>query len=189
MGWLGTNALAAHQVALSVVSMTFMVIMGISFAVSIRVGHALGRGDLRTARRVGFGGITLGGVWMALFGLAIYFLKDFLPTLYVSDPEVLKLASSLLVIGAVFQVFDGTQGVAIGALRGMGDVKIPTLITFCSYWVIALPAVYFLGFRTNLASHGVWWGLTIGLVLAAFMLTSRFDASTRRFINSERERG
>ncbi len=181
MGWLGTQVLAAHQVALSVVSMTFMVTMGISFAVSIRVGHALGRGDIRAARRLGFGGIVLGGLWMGLFGIAIYAFKDLLPRIYVDDTGVMHLATSFLVMGAIFQIFDGIQGVAIGALRGMGDVKIPTLITFVVYWVITLPLVYLLGFKTSLEGHGVWMGLTVGLILAAIMLTSRFDASTRRF--------
>jgi MATE family multidrug resistance protein len=179
MGWLGTEALAAHQVALSVVSMTFMVTLGISFAVGIRVGSAMGRGDLRAARRIGFGGISIGSFWMALCGIGIYLARHSLPFVYVQDERVARLATSFLVFGAIFQIFDGAQCVAIGALRGMTDIRIPTFITFFVYWVVSVPLVYLLAFRFNSGPEGIWLGLTIGLILASILLTSRFDVSTR----------
>lgn len=183
MGWLGTNALAAHQVALNVVSMTFMVTLGVSFAVGIRVGSAMGRGDIRAARRIGFGGIGIGVFVMAVFGIMIFLARGIVPGWYIANQEVIDLASKLLLFGALFQIFDGAQGVAVGALRGLSDVRVPTLITFFVYWVITLPLVYMLGFHFKGGAEGIWFGLTLGLILAALLLTSRFDASTRQLMH------
>ncbi|MDB5038648.1 MAG: efflux family protein [Bacteriovoracaceae bacterium] len=182
MGWISTSSLAAHQIAISIASMTFMVTLGISFASSIRVSNAIGRNDLRAARRCGFGGIGLGGIAMAFFGIVIFITHAWLPSIYIHDLDVIEIASKLLIIGAFFQIFDGIQGVAVGALRGMSDVRFPTLITFASYWVISMPLVYFLGFTYSYGAVGIWIGLSIGLIVASIALTWRFHILTNHRI-------
>jgi MATE family multidrug resistance protein len=187
MGWIGTTALAAHQIAISIASITFMVTLGLSFASSIRVSNALGRGDFVAARRVGFGGISLGAIIMAFFGIIILATAKILPRFYVNDIEVIELAAKLLVIGAFFQIFDGVQGVAIGALRGLHDVIVPTYITAIAYWVVSIPLVYLYGFSWGHGAVGMWVGLSIGLIVAATALTMRFHSITRRKINGQFE--
>jgi MATE family multidrug resistance protein len=182
MGWISTSALAAHQIAISVVSMTFMVTLGLSFATSIRVSNAMGRKDLVAARRVGFIGISLGGVLMAYFGILILIAHRWLPKFYIEDQDVVLLASKLLIVGALFQIFDGVQGVAVGALRGLHDVVFPTVVTCVAYWLICIPFVYVLGFQQDLGPVGIWVGLSVGLVVAALLLTFRFHALTQRQI-------
>lgn len=174
MGWVSPEALAAHQIALNLASLTFMFAVGISIATSIREGHALGRGDLAEARRIGLTSIAAGGIGMTLFGMIFISFRNYLPLLYVNDPKVLALASSLLVIAGAFQFFDGIQGVSVGALRGLLDVKIPTMITFVAYWVLCIPLAYFFGFTLNGGAPGIWWGLLCGLVFSAVFLTWRF---------------
>lgn len=180
MGWISTTALAAHQVAISVASMTFMVTLGLSFATSIRVSNAVGRSDLEGARRVGFVGIGLGGLAMSIFSVLIFATYHWLPKIYTSDLQVIDLAAQLLIVGAFFQVFDGIQGVAIGALRGLRDVVMPTMITAVAYWIVSLPAVYFLAFVLHQGAVGIWIGLSIGLVVAATALSLRFHLTTMR---------
>lgn len=179
MGWLGAKALAAHQIAINVVSITFMVILGLSFAVSIRTGHALGREDRAAARRLGFGAIGLSSVIMFYFAILILILNEVVPLLYVSDPDVIGLASQLLIIGGLFQVFDGVQGVAAGALRGLHDVKLPTFVGFVSYWLVSIPLFFYLGFERKMGGAGIWLGLLMGLAVASIALTWRFHRITR----------
>ncbi len=180
MGWISTEALAAHQIAINIVSITFMVILGLSFAVSIRVGHSVGREDFVAARRVGFSGITLSAAIMTIFALVILGTYDWIPGLYVDDHEVASIAGRILIVGALFQIFDGIQGVAIGALRGMHDVTVPTVIAFFAYWVISLPLLYHLAFNRGLGPVGVWAGLLVGLLITSFCLTVRFGRITQK---------
>ncbi len=182
VGWLGAKPLAAHQIALNLASISFMAVTGISAAGGIRVGNAVGRSDIDETRRAGFSAIMLGLSIMFCSGIAFIFFRNFFPSLYISDPEVISIASSLLVIAALFQLSDGTQSVGIGILRGLTDVKIPTVITFVSYWVISLPIAYLLGFTFKLGVQGVWIGLLIGLTTSALMLTFRFNFKSKHRI-------
>lgn len=182
IGWLGTNQLAAHQIAINLASVSFMAVLGISAAGAIRVGNAVGKKNVEEVRRAGFTAIAIGALVMFTAGLTFITLRNFLPSLYINNNEVIAIASSLLVIAAAFQVFDGIQGVGIGVLRGLTDVKIPTLITFIAYWVIALPAAYILGFSFNYGVEGVWVGLLIGLAASATMLSFRFNLKSKHLV-------
>ena len=182
VGWLGTKQLAAHQIAINLASISFMSAVGISSAGGIRVGNAVGEQSIKETRRAGFSAILLGASMMASFGIIFVTLNRLLPSLYINDPQVISIASSLLLIAAIFQISDGTQAVGIGILRGLTDVKIPTLITFIAYWVLALPTGYLLAFVFNLKVIGIWIGLLIGLTASATMLTLRFNKKSKEII-------
>lgn len=178
MGWLGTTPLAAHQIALSCAGFTFMFPLGVATAVSMRVSKSVGAGQRDSARAIGFGGMAISAVVMAVFALIFAVAGEALSAVFSVDRAVVSLAGTLLAIAAIFQVFDGGQVVAVGALRGLGDVRIPTVITFISYWMISLPAGYGLAFHTALGPVGVWIGLAVGLGFAAALLTWRFHRLT-----------
>jgi MATE family multidrug resistance protein len=182
VGWLGAKSLAAHQIAINLASISFMAVTGISAAGGIRVGNAVGRVDINEIRRAGFSAIILGASIMFCAGIIFIFLRNYLPSLYISDKEVISIASSLLVIAALFQLSDGTQAVGIGILRGLTDVKAPTIITFIAYWIIGLPIGYLLGFTFKLGVQGVWIGLLIGLTASALMLSLRFNFKSKNRI-------
>jgi len=180
IGWLGTKQLAAHQIAINLASISFMCALGISAAGSIRVGNAVGKQDVKEIRRAGFSAILVGQGMMASFGIIFIIFQKFLPTLYIDDQTVISLASSLLIIASIFQIADGTQAVGIGILRGLTDVKGPTVITFIAYWILGLPIGYVLGFMFDMSVQGVWIGLLIGLTASATMLTLRFNKKSRQ---------
>lgn len=182
IGWIGANELAAHQIALNLASITFMIVLGISQASSIRVGYAMGESDIKAIRRAGFTAITLGASIMSLSGLTFILLNRFLPSLYIDDQNVIEIASRLLIIAALFQLSDGTQAVGIGVLRGLTDIKGPTIITFTAYWIISLPVAYLLAFVFKLGVEGIWIGLLIGLTVAAVFLTIRFNYKSKKII-------
>lgn len=182
IGWIGANELAAHQIAINLASISFMAVLGISQAASIRVGNAMGEQSVYKIRKAGFTGIFLGASTMFLAGVTFIILNEFLPTLYISDKNVIEIASRLIIIAALFQLSDGTQAVGIGILRGLTDVKGPTIITFIAYWVISLPIAYMLAFDFNLGVDGVWYGLLIGLTASAIMLTARFNYKSKHLI-------
>jgi MATE family multidrug resistance protein len=183
IGWIGANELAAHQIAINLASISFMGVLGISQAVSIRVGNAMGEQDVSKIRKAGFTGIALGASIMSLAGLIFILFNNFLPTLYINDEAVISIASRLIIIAALFQLSDGTQAVGIGVLRGLTDVKGPTIITFVAYWIISLPLAYILAFNFNLGVDGVWIGLLIGLTVSAILLTFRFNHKSKRIIH------
>jgi MATE family multidrug resistance protein len=185
VGWLGTKQLAAHQVAINLASISFMGALGISAAGSIRVGNAVGRKDIPETRRAGFSAIILSASFMFICGLIFVLLRSELPKLYINDETVISFASSILLIAALFQLSDGTQAVGIGILRGLTDVKGPTIITFIAYWVIGLPVGYVLGFIMQVGVVGVWIGLLIGLTASALMLTLRFHFKSKRLVELE----
>jgi MATE family multidrug resistance protein len=182
VGWLGTAQLAAHQIALNLASISFMAVLGISVAGSIRVGNAVGMRDITETRRAGFTASLLGASIMFVAGVIFILGRNFLPTLYVDDREVISYASSLLVIAALFQLSDGTQAVGIGILRGLTDVKIPTAITFVAYWIVGLPVGYILGFIFEFGVQGVWIGLLFGLTTSAVLLTLRFNSRSKHIV-------
>ena len=182
VGWLGAKQQAAHQIAINLASISFMAVLGISAAGSIRVGNAVGQRDIKETRRAGFTASFLGASVMFFSGLIFIFFRNFLPTLYIDDKDVISIASSLLIIAAIFQLSDGFQAVGIGILRGLTDVKIPTAITFIAYWVVGLPVGYLLGFTFNLGVQGVWIGLLSGLTTSAILLTLRFNSRSKHII-------
>ena len=179
IGWIGTNELAAHQIAINLASISFMGVLGISQAASIRVGNAMGEQSVSKIRKAGFTAIVLGAAIMSLAGLTFVLLNKFLPSLYIDDEAVISIASRLIIIAAIFQLSDGIQAVGIGVLRGLTDVKGPTIITFIAYWIISLPIAYLLAFNFNLGVDGVWIGLLIGLTVSAFLLTLRFNYKSK----------
>lgn len=179
MGWLGTNQLAAHQIAIGIASMTFMFALGVSLGGGLRVGVAKGKGDLEGVRRAGFAAISVIVLSMASFGLLMLVFRKQIPYIYLNDPEVVSLAAKLLLFAVFFQVFDGVQAVAIGLLRGMLDLRFPTIITIFSYGFVCVPFAYFFGFHTNMAAEGIWLGLTAGLIVASILLFWRFDWVTK----------
>ena len=183
IGWIGANELAAHQIAINLASISFMAVLGISQAASIRVGNAMGEQNIGNVRKAGFTGIILGASIMSLAGLTFILLNKFLPTLYINDEVVISIASRLIIIAALFQLSDGIQAVGIGVLRGLTDVKGPTIITFVAYWIISLPIAYVLAFIFDLGVDGVWIGLLIGLTVSAIFLTLRFNHKSKQIIH------
>lgn len=179
VGWIGTNALAAHQIALSLASLTFMVPMGVSFAVAIRVGNAIGAGDHLAARRIGISALLLVLITALFFTLLFILGRRWIPTLYISDATVIEAAAVLFVLAGCFQVFDGVQVVSVGALRGILDIRFPTIATFIAYWALSLPLGYFFAFSLGWGAAGVWVGLTLGLLVAAVSLSLRFLKITK----------
>jgi len=179
IGWLGIKQLAAHQIAINLASISYMAALGISAAGAIRVGNGVGQQNITEVRRAGFTAIFLGASMMLLCGVVFIIFRNFLPSLYIHDPEVITIASTLLIVAALFQIFDGTQAVGIGVLRGLTDVKGPTIITFVSYWLIALPVGYFFGFIIHLQVLGVWIGFLCGLFSSAVLLTIRFNKKSK----------
>lgn len=174
MGSLGATAVAAHQIAINYAATMFMVPLALHSALTVRVGHTLGGGDAVTARRIGFIGIGICGVVMAASALVLLFLRGQIAAFYTIDAEVRQLAVSLLAMGMVFQVFDGLQVGAAGALRGYKDTRIPMLLNFGSYWLAAFPLAWYLGIYADRGPVAVWVGLIAGLVLTAVTLNIRF---------------
>jgi MATE family multidrug resistance protein len=179
MGWLGTNALAAHQVALNCAATTFMFPLGLSHALAVRLGHARGANHGHLLRVIGFGGIGAGAALMTGFGAVFILAGTTIASGFIDDPAVVALATRLLVVAGIFQIFDGTQVTAMGALRGLADVRTPTVITFVGYWLCAVPAAWTLAFPLHFGPIGVWSGLAVGLGLCAVLLVARFAARTR----------
>ncbi len=166
-GRLSPDVLAAHQICLNSASLTYMVPLGVSAAAAIAVGHAVGAGDRALARRSGSMAIAIGGIFMALTATAFLTLPQMLIHIYTHDQETVAIAVRLLVVAAVFQVFDGIQGVGTGAMRGLGKTRGPMLVNLIAYGVIGLPIGYILCFKTRLGIYGLWTGLTLALIFAA----------------------
>lgn len=179
VGQLGTVALAAHQVAIQTAAITFTVPLGISLATTVQVGQRLGQRDFRGARMSGFVGIGLSMAFMMVMAIAIWTMPTTIIGMYldiyeVSNTPVVMQAEGLLAVAAMFQLVDGIQVAATGALRGLQDTRIPMVVGILSYWGIGLSSGYWLGFHQNMGSVGLWWGLAIGLAGAALFLTWRF---------------
>ena len=179
MGWLGSTALAAHQIALSCSATSFMLPLGLSLATTIRVGQAVGARDHARLRTICVSALGLAVVMMIGCGLILALGRGPISRAFVDDPAVLHLAAILLVAAALFQVFDGLQVVASGALRGLADVSTPVIFCLIAYWVVALPVAYFAAFSLDYAARGVWFGLATGLAFAAVLLTARVLWRTR----------
>lgn len=182
MGWIGVDALAAHQIAINLASVSYMMASGLSSAATVRIGNQLGRGDIKTMREIGFTIFGMVCVFMLFFAVVLVSFRNFLPMLYIDDASVIGVAAGLLIIAGLFQISDGVQLVSLGALRGMADVKIPTIITLVAYWVIGLPLGYTLSFHLGLGEKGIWYGLFIGLTLTAVLLVYRFDRISKSLL-------
>jgi multidrug resistance protein, MATE family len=180
LGQLGTIPLAAHQIALQTASLSFQIALGISLATTVRVGQLAGEQDLAGVRLAGYVGISLGALSMAIAGMIFWLVPKLVVSLYLdinnpSNEEVVKLAIKLLVVAAIFQIVDGVQVTAVGALRGLKDTRVPMLIGIFAYWCVGLSTGYTLGIWLNYGAIGLWWGLAIGLASAAIVLTWRFS--------------
>lgn len=182
MGWLGTTALAAHQIAINLATISYMMTSGLGAAATIRVGNYLGQRNFRLLREAAFTLLGMGAGIMLLWGLVFLFGRYYLPTFYINEKEVILTAAPLLVIAAMFQLWDGLQVVCAGALRGLQDVKIPSLLIFIAYWIIGLPLGYLLGFVMQLGPNGIWIGLLIGLFVTATAMVWRFNHLSRKLM-------
>jgi MATE family multidrug resistance protein len=193
-GVLGKNAQAANQIALNLSSMTFMFGMGLGVAAMIRVGNQKGTRNFSELRRIAQSIFFLTLLVEIVFAILFLWGRHWFPTIYLDvdhaqnmadNTEVIYLAGQLLLVAAFFQISDGIQVVVLGALRGLQDVKIPTLITFVAYWVIGFPISYYLGLHTDLGSTGIWIGLLTGLSASAIMLYIRFNYLTKKLITEQ----
>jgi MATE family multidrug resistance protein len=180
IGWLGTNELAAHQIGINLASISFMIALGISAAATIRVGNAVGRRNIVDIRKAGITAFLLAAGVMGIFGIVFIIFRWFLPTFYITNPAVIEIAASLLIIAALFQLSDGTQAVGIGLLRGLADAKIPMFITFVAYWIVGLPGGYLLGFTLGYGVQGIWFALFIALTVSAILLSVRFMIKSKQ---------
>ena len=180
MGWLGTREMAAHQVAINLAALTFMVPLGISGAGTVLVGQAVGRGDAPGARRAAGAAVLFGTGVMCVSALVFLTIPGLLSRAYTTDASVIAIASVLIPIAGVFQIFDGIQVVSIGVLRGVGDTRAPMIIAAVGYWLIGLPASALLGFRLGLGAEGLWWGLVVGLATVALTLLVRVRSRVLR---------
>ena len=179
VGRLGVASLAAHQIALQCAAYTFMVPMGIGIAASVRVGQEIGKGNAQVARRAGFIAIGLAILFMSIAAVLFWVIPRHIIGLYIDTAaqenlDVVGIAVVLLGVAAVFQVFDGAQVAAAGALRGLKDTRVPMIINVISYWVIGLSAGLLVGFVLDGGAVGLWWGLVVGLGVAAILLSYRF---------------
>jgi MATE family, multidrug efflux pump len=177
---LAPVALAAHQIALSCASISYMVPLGISSAAAVAVGQAVGRGEPAVARRSGFIALGLALAFMGCSALAFWFIPRPILRIYTNDADVLGSAVGLLAIAAFFQLFDGVQTVATGALRGIGETRVPMLVNLGGYWVFGLPVGYLLCFHAGRGVQGLWWGLTLALVAIALILLYSWDQRSRQ---------
>lgn len=190
IGAMGNMQLGAHQVALQIVAVAFMVPTGISYAITIRIGQHNGAGQLLDARQTGRVGIVLSGAVMLGIAMVFWLLPNQIIGLFLddSDPafrEIIDLAIRLLAVAAWFELFDGTQCVAMGAIRGLKDAKTTFLVGLVCYWLIGAPAAWWMAFPLNWGPTGVWWGLALGLCCAAVTLTLVFEWKLMRMIRRE----
>jgi MATE family multidrug resistance protein len=173
MGWLGVVQVAAHQIALNLASLAFMVPLGVSSAAAVLVGHAVGRGDAEGVRRSTIASLAVGAGFMLCTAALFISMPEPLARLYSSDAMVLALAALLLPLAGLFQVFDGLQVFAIGLLRGLGETRVPLIVNVIGFWCIGIPVSLWLGFGLGYGAVGLWWGLVVGLVVVAVFLIVR----------------
>lgn len=179
-GTIGALPIAGHQVAITLASFSFTVTLGLSAATSVRVGHAVGRGDTAGARRAGFLGLSMGAGFMTLSAFAFVLAPATLARILTDKPDVIAAAAPLVMIAAVFQISDGLQVVAAGAVRGAGDSRSALLWNAFGHYVIGIPVAIALGFGANMGARGIWWGLSAGLTVVAIGLTLRFHRISSR---------
>jgi MATE family multidrug resistance protein len=169
-GRFAPEALAAHHILLNIAGTTFMVPLGMSSAGAVAVGHAIGRKDLHAAKQSGWLAICLGGGFMTVAAIVLLLIPRPLISLFTTNSDVLKIAMPLLSVAAVFQIFDGLQVVTTGVLRGAGDTRTPMLVNLMGHWLLGLPTGYFLAFVLGYGVTGIWWGLSVGLIVVGCVL-------------------
>ena len=180
MGWLGTVAIAANQIAIALCNIGFLSLLGISSATTIRVSHAYGAGDYDAIKRIGASSYRIGLVWNAFTAFTFVILRNLLPQAFTNSEDVIAMTANILLVVALFQFSDGMQCIGMGILRGMQDVKITMKIAFISYLVINIPVGYILGFTLGFGEIGVWFGYIFGLSTAALLLRRRFNKNLDR---------
>lgn len=188
-GMVSAKDIASHQIALSMASFTFNLCVGFSVASTVMIGRKLGERNFVELRSVGINNIKISFIFMALCGLFFITERNLLPTFFTKaeDVEVISLASKLLIVAALFQLSDGIQVTALGILRGIQDVKIPSFITFVAYWVFTIPLGYFLCVKLKMGAFGMWIALGVGLTISAVLLVLRFlKLSKKRIQNNSR---
>jgi MATE family multidrug resistance protein len=173
-------ALATHEIALSCAAYTFMVPLGISAAAAVAVGHAIGAGNPARARRAGWMAVGLGVGFMMLTAMGFLAIPRPIMEIYSRDPQILAMGAHILMIVAAFQIFDGCQTVATGALRGLGETRFPMLTNFAGYWLFGLPLGALLCFRWKWGLAGLWTGLTLALIVIASVLLRRWQGANVR---------
>lgn len=174
IGWFGATQQAAHQIALNCAAMTFMFALGVSQAGSIRVSHAMGQRLWEKVRKIGVGAMWSATIFGLIFALLLIIFHQQLPIYFNENPVVIRIAGVLLLFAAVFQVSDATQAIGVGLLRGITDVRVPTLLVAIAYWVIGLPLGCLLGFYFQMQSMGMWIGFVTGLSISSILLNTRF---------------
>lgn len=175
-GLVSARDIAAHQIALSMASFTFNLCIGFSVASTVMIGRKLGEKDFVNLEKVGFNNLKIAFLFMLACGIFFIFGRNILPTFFTKkeDIDVILLASKLMIIAALFQLSDGIQVTALGCLRGIQDVKIPSILTFIAYWVVAIPLGYYLTITQKMGAFGMWIALGIGLTISAVLLVLRF---------------
>ena len=179
IGTIGAVEQAAHQIAISLAAMTYMIASGVASAATIKTGNNFGKNNFNDLRKSAIASYHVILGFMAITAIIFIAANNLLPFIITDDLAVIKIAAQLLIIAGFFQLFDGTQVVGLGVLRGIGDVNIPTFITFLAYWVIGIPIGYLLGFKLGLGVNGIWYGLTLGLLSASILLFLRFQNKTK----------
>jgi len=179
IGTIGAVEQAAHQIAIGLAAMTYMMASGIASAATIKTGNNFGKNNFNDLRKSAIASYHVILLFMSCTAIIFMLANNLLPFIYTSDLKVVAIASQLVIIAGFFQLFDGTQVVGLGVLRGIGDVNIPTFITFLAYWVVGIPVGYVLGFHFGLGVNGIWYGLTLGLLTASILLFLRFQNKTR----------
>lgn len=179
MGWIGERELAAHSIAMQITGITFMVHIGISSAGTVRAGHAWGQRDIHALRQGAFACLLLSGVMVAATIVAFLVIPGPMIGLFVDPtdpalPQIVLIATGLLAMGALFQLADAAQVIALGLLRGVQDTRVPMVQAMLAYWVVGLPAAYLFGFPLGMGGQGIWLGLVVGLTLAGLMMMTRF---------------
>ncbi|MCX2474614.1 MATE family efflux transporter [Pedobacter sp. MC2016-05] len=180
IGTIGATEQAAHQIAISLAAMTYMIASGIASAATIKTGNNFGKKNFNDLRRSAIASYHVILLFMSLTAIIFVAAHQLMPFIYTNDLKVVAIAGQLLIIAGFFQLFDGTQVVGLGVLRGIGDVNMPTLITFLAYWVVGIPVGYLLGFTFGLGVNGIWYGLTFGLLTASILLFWRFQNKTKQ---------
>jgi MATE family multidrug resistance protein len=182
IGTIGSIPQAAHQVAINLAAVTYMLASGVASAATIKTGNNLGKNEFSDLRKSAIASYHVIIAFMSMTAILFVLANHLLPYIYTEDTAVIEIAAQLLIIAGFFQLFDGTQVVGLGVLRGIGDVNIPTLITFIAYWVIGIPLGYLLGIKMGMGVNGIWYGLTFGLLTASVLLFLRFQNKTRALI-------
>lgn len=183
-GKISADAQASHQVAITLAAMTYMMASGIASAATIKTGNSFGNKNYFRLQRFAVSSYHLVLIFMSVAAIIFAVFNKYLPYLITDDITVVAIASQLLIIAGLFQLFDGTQVVGLGVLRGMGDVNVPTFITFIAYWVVGLPVGYVFGVVLDWGVKGVWYGLTLGLLTSSLLLYARYRAVIGRHMSS-----